>query len=882
MKLRWIFPIALLLLAAPNLQQANSNQMMAQSTDKPRLGAGELTGILDDGMDKAVVRGEYGCLLCDRAGGSSKHMYVTGITVRIGQSYQSFFFVAPTTIISGGELRKGTSVKVTYKNLINDKRNAGYFFTGEATTITVVPISAQSPSAVTPRQNGLANIKKQINAELEELKAVILRKIDKDVESTSFAFTEAEDISRSLRIAYPFKAALTVISGAINSISAAKSAIDTKKAFSSQKTALGLSAIWLAFHNAQKVGEEDLAFVFNGPGYTDAVERMIKDAQATQASLGPIPAAGFDSKAYQNVIENWLMGSQGNLRLGINTSHFSRFCNTRPPESLFGVLALKARVTMTFKEIEDQISKGNYSLQQLADFSRQAGTLKTAIIGSNAKALTVRYPSYQLNPQGECGLTEKEVSLGTITNYQIGLQQAYGSFNKDMRVEQIATVTSTAGTIVKLVTLKVGDNAPLTITSRVIGSEKLGEFAYKQVFPTKTARDLIASQPQEMLLALPSELSGVWAITLDLKNYIEMTNTKPVVDSNSTAKNEIRGVDFLNFTYSPTQCNREYKIGSSVRVRNGVFRIGRINNGAEFGISHAEYGDLNGDGNEDALVTAFCIPTPSNNAGMNEWFVYSIEQNGHFIALPGITEERLNQDYSRYFPGSILWRSSISIKNGYLVSESSADGPRCCPEYTVVMRYKWDGRKFMLSEQPRRTKFVEPSTNKKTSGSTSQPQQPVINGAMPLIPYEDPGACPFECCKYQRWTATAQTAIRQDRQNNSPVAFTLRAGEKFTALTGIVITTKPGQARVLKPISIGGLRAKPGEIVYTLTYQGEGFYKVWYKGKTADLDVLGGDGGDSLKEVSPPQSIWWVKVKNSKGQIGWTSQTKNFKSGYGC
>ncbi len=185
--------------------------------------------------------------------------------------------------------------------------------------------------------------------------------------------------------------------------------------------------------------------------------------------------------------------------------------------------------------------------------------------------------------------------------------------------------------------------------------------------------------------------------------------------------------------------------------------------------------------------------------------------------------------------------------------------------------YRFDGRRYL---EPRAQQSAK---NRISPGSSNQ--SPATTANQPPTPYEDHGACPFECCTYRRWTVKAQTAVRQDRHGSSPVAFTLRRGERVTGMTGVVITTQPGQARVLKPTVIGGLQVRSGETVHLLTYIGEGFYKVWYKGKVEELPIVG-EGGFTI--IRAPKAVWWVKVKNSKGQIGWTDQTNNFNGMDAC
>lgn len=96
-------------------------------------------------------------------------------------------------------------------------------------------------------------------------------------------------------------------------------------------------------------------------------------------------------------------------------------------------------------------------------------------------------------------------------------------------------------------------------------------------------------------------------------------------------------------------------------------------------------------------------------------------------------------------------------------------------------------------------------------------------------------------------------------------------------MTGFVMTTKLGKAKVIRSTTIGDQKAKEGDIVWLLTYLGEGHFKVWFNGKVIDdLDVL-----ESLDIKTQPDFLWWAKIKNRKGQTGWTDEPENFEQG-GC
>ena len=141
----------------------------------------------------------------------------------------------------------------------------------------------------------------------------------------------------------------------------------------------------------------------------------------------------------------------------------------------------------------------------------------------------------------------------------------------------------------------------------------------------------------------------------------------------------------------------------------------------------------------------------------------------------------------------------------------------------------------------------------------------------PPTPYEDPGACPFEGCTYREWIARKETIIRKENNERSSVGFNVRKGEKVVGLSGTVITVRPGYGEALTRLQAAGLWLEPGEIVYLLHYEGEGAYKIWFQGK------IGGRGmTENFEILRYPETVWWVKIRNTKGQVGWTNQTENF------
>ena len=66
--------------------------------------------------------------------------------------------------------------------------------------------------------------------------------------------------------------------------------------------------------------------------------------------------------------------------------------------------------------------------------------------------------------------------------------------------------------------------------------------------------------------------------------------------------------------------------------------------------------------------------------------------------------------------------------------------------------------------------------------------------AGPPIPFDEDGACPFQCCTYREWTVDWDTDLHTDRRDDAPLAFHVALNDTVTAITGVVTTTKVGRA----------------------------------------------------------------------------------------
>jgi hypothetical protein len=159
----------------------------------------------------------------------------------------------------------------------------------------------------------------------------------------------------------------------------------------------------------------------------------------------------------------------------------------------------------------------------------------------------------------------------------------------------------------------------------------------------------------------------------------------------------------------------------------------------------------------------------------------------------------------------------------------------------------------------------------------------------PKVPFEDEGACPLLGCAYGEWTATSAVPVRSERRLNAAVAFQIAAGDTVTSLTGVVVTTRAGRVGYRRTEILtsaeGDVEIQSGELLHLLASEGGGYWSVWFKGRVYhELD--GGAFSSPGCKIDPgrcpanilqvPQSTWWVQVRNTQGQIGWTNEPEKF------
>jgi hypothetical protein len=151
-------------------------------------------------------------------------------------------------------------------------------------------------------------------------------------------------------------------------------------------------------------------------------------------------------------------------------------------------------------------------------------------------------------------------------------------------------------------------------------------------------------------------------------------------------------------------CGEGVGLGKTVSVKNREFKQGSGDDEAYFAVNETIYGDITGDGDDEAIVHNVC-GVASWNYGLDEFLIYTM-RDGQVVLLGEL--KGMVADYKHYFPNGTLWSPTdkgLKIRSGAVLIDWYADGPHCCPEYIATLNYRWDGKQFVLSRRPLKRVF---------------------------------------------------------------------------------------------------------------------------------------------------------------------------------
>lgn len=159
-------------------------------------------------------------------------------------------------------------------------------------------------------------------------------------------------------------------------------------------------------------------------------------------------------------------------------------------------------------------------------------------------------------------------------------------------------------------------------------------------------------------------------------------------------KGGIGKVDFNNFTYQP-YCAGEK--AAKVTVKDGEFSKETQQDGYTdrfyFKVFSVTYGDLTGDGRDEAIVLTVCNTGGTGN--FSEGFIYTLK-----FGKPSLLARIEGGD--RAHDGL---RSAV-VEDGLLLlverNDAGEAGGACCPEFVVTTKYRLYDRKLAMSGVPLR------------------------------------------------------------------------------------------------------------------------------------------------------------------------------------
>lgn len=149
--------------------------------------------------------------------------------------------------------------------------------------------------------------------------------------------------------------------------------------------------------------------------------------------------------------------------------------------------------------------------------------------------------------------------------------------------------------------------------------------------------------------------------------------------ASAEADNQIRKIDFKNFTYEPVCVGDENR---KITVKNGEYALNKEDDKLYFDVTGVSYGDANGDGVEDAIVLTNC--NTGGTGQFSEGFVYAVKDGKPELLT------RIGGGDRAY--GGLR---SAKVENGLIVvarNDAGENGASCCPEFVVTSKYKLEGK----------------------------------------------------------------------------------------------------------------------------------------------------------------------------------------------
>jgi hypothetical protein len=168
------------------------------------------------------------------------------------------------------------------------------------------------------------------------------------------------------------------------------------------------------------------------------------------------------------------------------------------------------------------------------------------------------------------------------------------------------------------------------------------------------------------------------------------------------AQNDIRKVDFKNFTYVAQACGDADDAPANITVKDGEY-LKEIKDSEGFtdrkyfSVYGLAYGDLDSDNKDEAAIISLCNTGGTGN--FTEAYIYKMVRGKPVLQATLIGGDRGDGGFR-----------NIKIQNGLMIVESSQVGEMgaaCCPEFIQTDKYRLTGTNLKEVGKPIRRKIFE-------------------------------------------------------------------------------------------------------------------------------------------------------------------------------
>jgi hypothetical protein len=246
----------------------------------------------------------------------------------------------------------------------------------------------------------------------------------------------------------------------------------------------------------------------------------------------------------------------------------------------------------------------------------------------------------------------------------------------------------------------LSDSQDSKITQFKIGKPEYGEGNLKLADVPVTFKNF--GKAQTILFRL-EQTGKVWKIS-DISYPSKNTSLKGILtykpDADSKNDSGIRSVDFLNYSYQSSVCAEVLEFAKTIKITNGEYKD--ADNFLSVLDKKVIYGDVDGDGNDEAILQISCGALNSSTLRDFEIPVYTF-QNGKAKMLARLDNQRMEIDYKKYYPNGFLFvlaDTNVKVQNNHVIVEVMADGSYAYSKNIATFDYKLTGGKFVLTGKP--------------------------------------------------------------------------------------------------------------------------------------------------------------------------------------